>query len=1047
MHRQKNYKKRGGECYLSKSKKILSIVTAFCMLYSSSAYAANVATIYNGTVSVSGDAESGKKMASLILYDNTKSETPDENNIIQIKQTEIKNGKYNFEFPFEMEGNAEDYSVRVNVGNPEQSVTLTLQEVEDEVRDDVVLTRIDDAINRDRTFNIYGEGLNTAGLQFFASKIESVDDINNVNSTEKILLQQVNIDQEGNYAQLLMPKNVTPCAYRVWAQSENLLTNTVYANKARPQWISDNMISAGVEVLVSGKNMYSSEWGGTTDTQIKLTNSSTEYFAQVIESNPFAVKFTISDSVPTGEYDVMVSNDGILWSSLENGDRLIVVESTDPYNLGVAWGDVFGTATYSVTNYGANGSDNRDDTTALQNAIDAASENGGKVYVPNGTYYFTKLTLKDNIVIEGESKAGAILCYKPSYIDMIFNQNELNSMNAIDSDAVIGKQGIINLTITVDDSVDNDCLPLNILFMGNSSNKYYADSRACQYGFIKNVNIVYDKGDIPSKLTLGKLQTVYKDHFIVDGCEFVGFNNNLTSAFAGKYFRFINNVVDTYVGCVYVYSQYSVFEGNTITRAANNTAEETDYGTQGIYTRSDSYVARNTFTNSGNRGTNGEIAAAEEYRGGTKMYGTIVSADGTSVTVNPKTNTVGAVIGSSFASGNNAWDFTRKVSGDWHIVIVDGKGTGQYRRIVSGVSTTNTIEIEREWDGAPDTTSKFSVVMPLKNITYYDNDAENCSWGYILYGPTIDCVIADNRLTNCGGIQIHVIQTTDYDTQGSYATTEESEKMNVRKNMGYFNRITRNELNGTSWVGHTVEISAIVKLEYGYLFGRPIIGLNISDNTIVGDGKTPEEVLSSRDENMSMHGLLRNGITLGKEIKLTEAQESGNYRPSNALMYGINIEGNTLKNICDGIIIGGTGYSYGDADTDGVTAKDMSIRNNLFEDVANEFTEYTSDVKMTQWDGVPVQIDNVEVSEGKVVFNMENSLNKIINGVVVVASYNNNNALKKVYFKDLMLQGIDNDSYEIEISEIVQGDNVKIFYWTSMKELKPIAEIGISDLN
>lgn len=59
------------------------------------------------------------------------------------------------------------------------------------------------------------------------------------------------------------------------------------------------------------------------------------------------------------------------------------------------------------SDYGADGSDEMDDSQALQNAIDAmtAHPNGGKIFIPAGTYYFLNIILKDNVHIMVDTAA------------------------------------------------------------------------------------------------------------------------------------------------------------------------------------------------------------------------------------------------------------------------------------------------------------------------------------------------------------------------------------------------------------------------------------------------------------------------------------------------------------------------------------------------------------------------------------------------------------------------------------------------------------------
>lgn len=69
-------------------------------------------------------------------------------------------------------------------------------------------------------------------------------------------------------------------------------------------------------------------------------------------------------------------------------------------------------AVFDVRDYGAIGDDELDDTTAIQDTIDAATITGvgrGKVYIPTGTYMFSNLVLPPAITLEGETLPFSIL--------------------------------------------------------------------------------------------------------------------------------------------------------------------------------------------------------------------------------------------------------------------------------------------------------------------------------------------------------------------------------------------------------------------------------------------------------------------------------------------------------------------------------------------------------------------------------------------------------------------------------------------------------------
>ena len=982
------------------------------------------------------DVDMGR--ATLVIYDKTESQKPDKENIVQIEQTKIVNGEYNFSFSFDYDGELSNYCALLNVGGTVS--TLLLEEKSYRYDENFVLFRVDDAVKPDDTFNVYGQGLNQSGIRFYASEINDIRDVNYTGDDSRIELIKVNVDDDGTYAQLILPKDTPEGTYNLWAIYSDVMTNVIQINRARPLWISENIINAGNEVLISGRNLSSDEWNYDSQSQVKFKNDyGSEYFAIVNDINPFAIKFTVDETVPTGEYELFVSNDGMIWSPLANGDKITVTSSvSDPYELNVAWSERFNTADiYNVTDYGADGSDTADDTISLQNAINAASINGGVVYFPNGSYYFEQLNFKGMVVIEGESKANTFLIYRP---DITKNLNTINTRNAINSSTDVGMQGIVNITLTYDQNLSNDYLPSNLLCMGTANNQQNVDLRTPSYGFMKNVNISYSK-DVPAEIVVGRVYIGYKDHFVVDGCNFYGHHANITSSYIGNYLRITNNIVDTNIGGFYIYSQYGVFENNHFTRLANNTADETDYGTQGIYTRGENYIANNTIVNTGCKQGGGEILAAEDMRGGTKMYGDVVEASGTEIIISPVRNSQGAILGSAYGSGMWAWDFSRKCSGDWYIVIVDGKGTGQYRKIISAIETDEKLIIDKEWDIVPDATSKFTVVMALANVTFYNNTAVNARWSMLFYGPTLDCVISDNTLTDTAGIQIQVIHKTSYDDTLNYSTQAENDTLDVRKNMAYFNRICRNTLSGTSWVGLTSEITVITKIENTEVHGLPVLGVTISDNEITGDGKSPEEIFAERSSDFTYGQFFRNGINIAMNVLKR--------KPENPTVEAVIIENNTLANLYDGITVGGAGYVK-DADGSymatlcGTTTENISVRDNIFDNVVRRYTEYSEGETLTSWTSSPTVIkvsDNSNSDEPiSIKYTLENVQNKIVDGLLLVAEYDENNKFIQATKWPVFLQGYDSITNEWFCSTPAQSKYIKLFFWNNLNSIQPISK-------
>lgn len=1037
-------KKRVKKTHAKQVKKRIFALLVSAATLASSAYAANKAAYTDGTVTISGEGGAGKRV-SLVLFKS------DEGVQAGAKQIEQKNadsqGAFNFEFPFKPDGDITEYKVLLNDG--ENAETLSIEEVNYKFSKDFELFKVDDCIKPNTAFCVYGEGLESAELYVLPISTQEEADYDGKNKTK---LEVVNADNE--FLQALFPEDFEAGAYAVWARKGIYVTQMCYINKSRPQWLSENVVSSGNFVTLTGRNLDAREWNCSNATQIKLKSADgDEYFAQTGEVNPYAAKFTVGEEVPEGEYSVLASNDGVLWSKLENGEKLTVVKKCeDRFELGVAWADKFeDKREFDITDYRKLISLLGDYTNAIQGAIDAAEKaGGGIVTIPEGEFKFTKsITAGDNVVLKGAGKDKTKLVYSPNTLTT--NETTLKNAVALDFAATNGMQGIANLTLTVDSSLDQKYIPDMFIRMGQNGCEQYSDQRTAQYGFLKNVGLVYPK-DSPvaeendGRWDNGRIAVNYKSHFVVDGCGFSGYHANITSSYIGKYLAVTNNTVDTTIGCFYIYSQYGIFENNSFTRLKNNSAALTNAGTQGIYTRSDNYIANCRIINTGNKSGDGEILAAESMRGGTKMYGTVESAEGLEIKVNPKTNAKGVVLGEGYASGPLAWDISKKASGDWYIVIIGGRGTGQYRKITAADESTKTVSVDKAWDVVPDATSEFSVVMPLKNITFYNNYAENCRWAMLLYGPTLDCVVADNEMKDTLGIQIHVIQKEAYSDELDYSTEEELEKLDCRIFMAYYNRICRNKLSGVSWTDGICDITVVAKTEKQKQTGLPVLGVSVCENQMTGDNKTPEEILNKWNEWGGEMGYMqgyRNGINIVSQSTVNALDEP----PAKAVC----IENNGLKDMYSGISLGCLSYAFEIlnpqyADKWKNAASGVSVRGNTFENVANEICENADKEYALLTDCAKTEIADFKFeTQGDKTFaevTLKNGENKIFGAKATAAVCGEEGELLNIDFCDVFVQGLglQKISFPVEFDP-QNAKNKKLFLWNGFENLLPLTEI------
>ena len=83
------------------------------------------------------------------------------------------------------------------------------------------------------------------------------------------------------------------------------------------------------------------------------------------------------------------------------------------------------------------------------------------------------------------------------------------------------------------------------------------------------------------------------------------------------------------------------------------------------------------------------------------------------------------------------------------VFILDGKGMGQYRRLVR--QEGRRVEIDSPWMVPPDDTSLFTVTMLQRHYDFIDNEFTDAGVAIQLYGMALENVMSGNRSTRTGG--------------------------------------------------------------------------------------------------------------------------------------------------------------------------------------------------------------------------------------------------------------------------------------------------------
>jgi hypothetical protein len=90
---------------------------------------------------------------------------------------------------------------------------------------------------------------------------------------------------------------------------------------------------------------------------------------------------------------------------------------------------------------------------------------------------------------------------------------------------------------------------------------------------------------------------------------------------------------------------------------------------------------------------------------------------------------------------------------DWQgvgVFVLDGKGAGQHRRVVSHEGTT--VRIDRPWTVEPDASSTLSITMFQGHYLLIDNEFTDTG-SMQFYGTSIECIVAQNRGTRMQGFR------------------------------------------------------------------------------------------------------------------------------------------------------------------------------------------------------------------------------------------------------------------------------------------------------
>lgn len=544
----------------------------------------------------------------------------------------------------------------------------------------------------------------------------------------------------------------------VWVKNGTRLSKPVFLNKARPVTIEYEQIMSGQHFRVFGRNLQYA--GRKPRVRFVEVSSGLSLAAQVIAADPYVMNIQAPATIKTGKkYQIFISNGNAGQYSEGASEELItcIKNAPDPFQLKVPWATEFTFASniYNVKTDArlllkATGDGKTDDRKAIQEAVDLASKNGGGVvYFPEGKYRLdipsgSGIVMKSRVVLKGDGLDKTFIQYgfgtPPAYPNPIGKDGWPNATTegvAILWPLNTNLTGLYALCLQ---NVNTSGLWRHSLKTmappvqkpGASGSRYFAAN--CRFDFSVAWGLSWgyiDQMIITDCIFDSKSQVTWPWVWHCSGATNFVVRNNRVSYAAGRF-----GFNDSYNG---------IIENNHITRLGDTPNYKGETGGLNIDYAQDIVVLGNRLDVEGKK--------IEDHNQGE----TILSQGG-----NPDHMSVGAVTSATAMTITDAsknWGLikTASLSSADHVAIIDGRGTGQWRRLIG--NTENTLKIEKPWDVIPDKSSHYAVMRwSAEDWLVKDNILEGNNRGIWFYCGSTDVAIVGNKLTNSEGIYIRADQ-------------------------------------------------------------------------------------------------------------------------------------------------------------------------------------------------------------------------------------------------------------------------------------------------
>jgi len=528
------------------------------------------------------------------------------------------------------------------------------------------------------------------------------------------VLQAERLLQNPQSVKFILPREGTRGIYSVRLTDVANRTMGFYLNIPKVNWaISEagSQAIAGDYLRVQGKNLRGIE----KEEQIALVSADGKRVVRARVDHVFddySVSVNIPSGIAPGHYTLYYHNGWggpTTWS-----EPLTIMVTGKPI-------DSPALQTFNVRDYGALGDGTHNETAAFRAALNAAeTRGGGTVYVPRGRYLLTgELIIPPFTTLRGESKALTQLFWSALNWEMGELPNSLISGThhfAI-KDLNLWATRAWGIIMSTGEPKEQGNITLENLVVRQTPQ---------MGGIMYDVKANRDKVEAELKSRWNKSGIILRGQNLkVRNCVFNSIGMYIFSAAGG----FIQHCRFERVGTGVNQPYMAVHPKGLIFEDCYKQADGYGYAAT-IDESHDLYEARNVvpFDYTNDR----EVMTLD---GGGGAYAGKIGA------VN------GRIIILPAGASTYQWIPNKWIGGG--VFIIQGKGAGQYRRIVS--HTLDSIVLDQPFLVDPDSGSVISITTIRKNLFFIDNECTD-GGAYQLYGSAQNAVIAGLKMRRCNGV-------------------------------------------------------------------------------------------------------------------------------------------------------------------------------------------------------------------------------------------------------------------------------------------------------